>query len=310
MLQYYAKHTPHEEFQRFSTPRHDNVWVYGDAITESDLSDVTQRFGLDRNIVYDVRDGDELPRVEYSDGNMYVFLRVPERTKRGDVTTSPLLAIVTLKAFLTLASTNTFSPDHLAHVTGGLRSSDTSSLLTSAFAAVISEYEDLIKQTAHYIKDTSRRLRTHEITNKDFIHFVTIEDNLNEYRLSLDSMLTVARRLCENKHDVLSAADIEAIDDVVLYIQQLLVAIGSHSQSVTSIRNAYGTIANNTLNQRMKTLTTLTVLITLPNVLFGMYGMNVALPFAEQPWAYALIVVFTFMLILVVYRLAKRSGMF
>ena len=310
MLQYYAKHTPNEEFQRFSTPRHDNVWVYGDAITESDLSDVTQRFELDRNIVFDVRDEDELPRVEYSVGNMYVFLRVPERTKRGTVTTSPLLAIVTPKAFLTLASINTFSPDHLAHVTGGLRSSDTSSLLTSAFAAVISEYEDLIKQTAHYIKDTSRRLQTHEITNKDFIHFVTIEDNLNEYRLSLDSMLTVARRLCENKHDVLSISDIEAIDDVVLYIQQLLVAIGSHSQSVTSIRNAYSTIANNTLNQRMKTLTTLTVLITLPNVLFGMYGMNVALPFADQPWAYALIVVFTFMLILAVYRLAKRSGMF
>ena len=76
------------------------------------------------------------------------------------------------------------------------------------------------------------------------------------------------------------------------------------------LRNAYSTIANNTLNHRMKTLAVLTVLITLPNVIYGMYGMNVALPFAEQPWAYMAIVVFTILIILIAYLLVRRLKVF
>jgi len=77
-----------------------------------------------------------------------------------------------------------------------------------------------------------------------------------------------------------------------------------------SIRNAYSTIADNSLNIRIKKLTVLTVLITLPNVFFGMYGMNVLLPFQDSPWAYGVIVGFTGILILLVYVLAKRFRLF
>ena len=60
----------------------------------------------------------------------------------------------------------------------------------------------------------------------------------------------------------------------------------------------------------MKTLTVFTVLITLPNVFYGMYGMNIALPFANAPWAYAAIVGFTFVLILAVFMIAKKLRIF
>jgi Mg2+ and Co2+ transporter CorA len=60
----------------------------------------------------------------------------------------------------------------------------------------------------------------------------------------------------------------------------------------------------------MKTLTVLTILIALPNVFYGMYGMNVSLPFADQPWAYAVVVLFTFVLIIAVYLLARRFRIF
>ena len=60
----------------------------------------------------------------------------------------------------------------------------------------------------------------------------------------------------------------------------------------------------------MKTLTVLTVLIALPNVFYGMYGMNVPLPFEKEPWAYGAIVLFTVLLIFLVYSLAKRFRVF
>jgi magnesium transporter len=125
--------------------------------------------------------------------------------------------------------------------------------------------------------------------------------------MNLNSMLVVAERL---KETLQHSQDTEAIEDILLYIRQLIVAIQSHNQSITSIRNAYGTIANNVLNQRMKTLTVLTVLITLPNVLFGMYGMNVALPFQNQPWVYSAITTFSVIVIILVFVIARRRGIF
>ena len=162
-------------------------------------------------------------------------------------------------------------------------------------------------RTASYIFNTGRRLRTHEVTNQDFITFVTVEDNLNEYRMNLNGMLVVAERLRDALHE---PTDKESIEDILLYIRQLLVSIESHNQTVTSIRNAYGTIANNVLNQRMKTLTVLTVLIALPNLFYGMFGMNIPLPLTDEPWAYSAIVIFTVIVTFGVYALAKRLKVF
>jgi magnesium transporter len=197
-----------------------------------------------------------------------------------------------------------------ANMGNGIRTANRPAMLLLTMKTIIRQYEDLIQHTGNYVKDVRRKLRSHEVSNNDFVHFVTIEDNLNEYQMNLQNMLGVTERLRDDSHNLFSRHTLEELDDTRLYARQLLSSVASHSQTVTSIRNAYSTIANNTLNQRMKALTMLTVLIALPNVFYGMYGMNVPLPFQDSPLAYAFIVIFTFVLIFSVYALAKRFRVF
>ena len=311
MLSYYTKRSKGEGFHKTSAPHEYTSWIHGSGITREELDGLISRYNLTPNIVHDVRDVHELPRVEYGDkGYLYMFLRVPRMTKRGEVETSPLLAVVRGRVLLTLATGEAFQPEELMKKDHLNLATTSTQLALLAVTAVVAEYEELIHKTSRDIKDVSHRLRKHDVTNRDFVHFVTIEDNLNEYTTNLDGMQALMRHLRENRRQVFSLGDEEMIDDILLHIQQLLVAVSSNLQSVTSIRNAYSTIANNSLNQRMKTLTVLTVLIALPNVFYGMYGMNVALPFAEQPWAYSAVVVFTIVIIIVVYILARRFKIF
>lgn len=306
MLKYYVRHSAREEFQKADHPPRENAWVHGELVTPSDLQALASTYDLKLNILRDVLDKDELPRVEFIDDELYVFVRTAWRTKHGQVLTAPVLLAVKGSVFVSVSAAAT-DGHKLATPHTDLESKDTHSLLLGTFAAVVSEYQELMVYTSHVIHDTGQRLRTHEVTNQDFIRFVTVEDNLNEYRLNLNGMLVVAQRL----HETLGRSrDNEAVEDILLYIRQLLVAIDSHSQSITSIRNAYSTIANNTLNLRMKTLTVLTLLVTLPNVFYGMYGMNLALPFAEEPWAYGAIVGFTVLVVVLVYIVAKKRGIF
>ena len=183
-------------------------------------------------------------------------------------------------------------------------------VFSANLAYIISQYEQRVHLLTEQISDARRRLSRHEVENSDFIKFVAIEDTLNEYRSSLEGMSRVITQLMENRRHLFKTRDLEALEDVDLHIRQVLVAISSSTHTISSIQNAYSTVANNTLNQRMKALTAITILLAIPNVFYGMYGMNIALPFQGEPWAYPVITSFTVLLILLVMFVAKRLRLF
>lgn len=311
MLSYYAKRSKNEGFVKATAFHEYTTWIHGDAVSQHELDELARTHQLQPNILRDVRDTNELPHIEYGkDGTVYAFLRVPVIREDHEVMTTPLLLILAGKRFFTLGYGSTFQPSAIMQRLDGTGIVRPAHLALLVVAAIVSEYERLMQKTTQAIKDVRRKLQTHEVTNKDFIRFATIEDNLNEYKTNLDGIEVLMQHFHENRHAIFRDSDLEMIDDILLHIKQLIVTSASQSQTVTSIRNAYTTIANNTLNQRMKTLTVFTVLIALPNVFYGMYGMNIALPFADMPWAYPVIVLFTLLLIIVVYILARRSKLF
>lgn len=306
MLKYYARRSSGEAFLKVRTPPKDNVWIHGDSVTLADLKELTREYGLHSNILNDVLDEAELPRVETRGGALYVFVRMVHKGKRGKVHTSPVLLVVKGNVFANISASELIdqrleTPGSEAHPV------DTVRLMLETFAIVVSEYKELMQQAARFIQDTGLRLRTHEVTNDDFIEFVTIESNLNEYHMNLNSMQVVAERL---QAILRTKEDAEAVEDILLYIRQLLVSVKSYDQRITSIRNAYSTIANNVLNRRIKTLTVLTLLVALPNVFYGMYGMNVDLPFQNEPWAYGMVVLATIVIVSLVLWVVRKRGIF
>jgi magnesium transporter len=308
MLKYYVRQSATEAFQEVSKPPRQGVWIHGDNVAEHELVELADSYGFDLNLIRDVLDINELARVETKSRGkeLYVFIRTAHRTKRGVVVTTPILLAAKDAVFINLSMANT-EHHRLARPSVIAQASDTTSLLLGTFAAVVQEYEGFMQHTSRYVYDTEQRLRIHEVTNDDFIRFVTVENNLNEYRTHLSGMQAVAERLQELMSD---EGDKEAVEDIELYIKQLLVGIASLKQSITSIRNTYGMIANNSLNQRIKALTVLMALIALPGVFFGMYGMNVALPFQHEPWAYPVISSISILVTLGVFLFAKKKGIF
>lgn len=310
MLRYYTKRSQGEGFQKTTRPQEYTSWIHGDAVTHDELDQLVRRYDLSPNIVRDVFDENELPRIEYSRKNhLYVFLRAPRLSRRGEVYTRPLLLIARDGIFLSLGHNDVFQPETIiAHETD--QPVNPAQLTLLAIAAIITEYERLIQRAAQAIFDVSHRLKKHEVTNQDFLHFVTIEDNLNEHATNIEGMLALVCRLHDSNHHLFSLDDKEMLDDLALHLRQLAVSVASQRQSLVSIRSAHSTIANNNLNHRVGLLTAITVLITIPNVFFGMYGMNVALPFEGEPWAYTVIVAFTVILLFLIYMIARRFRMF
>lgn len=50
---------------------------------------------------------------------------------------------------------------------------------------------------------------------------------------------------------------------------------GIYSSILSGTMDAYASVVSNNLNIIMKVLTVLTIIMTIPNIIFGFYGMNI-----------------------------------
>lgn len=283
------------------------TWVYVEAPTPEEIAELTKRFNLEPGHIEDALDEDEQPRLEREEGQSYIFVRYPYRTKDGDMDTAPLLIMFDSEIVVTI------SPKHVPVVDALLRSrivfatTQRAKLILLILTYISEQYEGSISQTSRKIKVIRSRLRNQGLTNQDLIDFVTLEDELSEFLGSLLPTNATLRRLLVGKQIPLFDEDQDIVEDLLLNNEQSIEAIRSNIRSIANIRDAYTAIASNNLNQTITLLTLATILVALPNVFFGMYGMNVPLPFENAHWAFAAIVSVNVFLILFIVTIARRK---
>jgi len=89
--------------------------------------------------------------------------------------------------------------------------------------------------------------------------------------------------------------------------RQLNESSRSSLRTIVNIREAYSNIMTNNLNRRVELLTSLTVVLTLPTIVFSLFGMNVPLPDQHSPWMTVWILGLTFALMAgVLYFLVRK----
>ena len=265
-------------------------WVYAEAPTEEELDQLIERFNLDAGHVADALDEDEMPRLEREGDYTYIFIRYAYTDDELQITTAPLLFVAGPDLLLTIS----LHPlPRLQRFIGGkidFATTQRTKLVLQVLDQIVDQYEVFINNISRQIKLIRQRLKVHEINNQDFIDFVQIEDELNEFLSAMTPTTAILRRLMLGKHIPLFPEDQDIIEDLLLNNEQSIEGCRSNVKSIVNIRESYSTIMSNNLNRSLKILTVVTVLITLPNVIYGMYGMNIPLPFQHRPWAYPLVV--------------------
>ncbi len=286
------------------------AWVCVENPTEDEIESLVKRFDLDAGHMEDAMDADEMPRLEREGDLTYIFVRYAYTNDDLELTTSPLLFVVGHDILITVALGTL--PRLQRFTSGKIEFSTTqrTKLVLQILDEIVDQYEVFINNISRQIKLIRTRLRSHDVGNQDFIDFVLIEDELNEFLSAMLPTTAILRRLMLGRHIPLFEEDQELVEDLLLNNEQSIEGCRSNVKSIVNIREAYSTIASNNLNRTMKLLTAMTVLLTLPNVFFGMYGMNVTLPFAEAGWAYYGIVIIAAIAIAAVFFIARAKRIF
>jgi magnesium transporter len=309
MIKYYYKSLRSESVSELEDYKR-GAWVYVEAPNQEELSQLVDKFKLDEGILQDALDENEMPRLEKESDISYIFVRFAIINSDGDLDTVPLLFIFGSELLMTVSLVRL--PPLAAILQGKVDFATTqrAKLVLQILNLISDNYDTYISATSKQIKRIRAHLRRHEIGNQDFIEFVNIEDELNEFLSALIPTNATLRRLLLGRYMPLFEEDQDIVEDLLLNNEQSIEACNSNLKSVANIRDAYSSISANNLNRTIKILTIATVMIAIPNLFFSMYGMNIDLPFQHHAWAFSALLAFTLLLLIVVVRYGRRNKIF
>jgi magnesium transporter len=309
MIKYYYKSLRSEKVQELDEYKR-GAWVYVESPTHEERAWLVERFKLTEGHIDDALDEDEMPRLEKEGDQSYIFVRYAYKNADGELVTVPLLFIFGPELLITISLVRVPCLDRFLKSKVDFATTQRAKLVLQILHQIVEQYDSYINGTSKQIKLIRSRLRGHEISNQDFIDFVVIEDELNEFLASLLPTNATLRRLLRGRYIPLFAEDQDIIEDLLLNNEQSIESCNSNIKSIVNIREAYSSISSNNLNRSMKILTVATVIIALPNMFYGMYGMNIGLPWQHQPWMFPALFTFTIVLTLFVFIFARRKRIF
>ena len=288
MIRYYhktAKDSSTKVLEKFTS----GSWVYVEKASKAEIQELVKQFDLDPGHLDDAHDSDEMPRLEREGGQTYFFTRFARTDSDLVLTTTPLLIIFHPKCLITVSLETIPGLEKLTNGKIEVTTSQHGKLALQILDQIDDKYERNLSEIGKQIKSIRARLRVEEIRNQDFVSFVTIEDELNEFMTALTPMTPILKRLMLGKHLKLFNEDKEMVEDLLLNNEQSIAACRSSIKSVVNIREAYSTIMSNDLNRIIRILTVLTVLISIPTLIASIYGMNVDLPFERSSATFSIL---------------------
>ena len=166
-------------------------------------------------------------------------------------------------------------------------------------------YLKYLKQMNSMMNVAEERLEK-KMDNDQLMRMMGLGKFLIYFITSLKGNATVLARI---KLRVRSLPHDEALlEDAEIETQQALDTAEIYSNILERQQETYSSVIGNNLNRIMKTLTVVTILLMIPTVIAGYYGMNVPNGMESWAWGFPLAIVLSILLsVLIYYYLKKRK---
>lgn len=270
------------------------TWINLDIEKIKNLEDLSEIYGLDKETIEYALDRNERAHMDYNreNGTVTFIYNVLDLEKDKDYYEAiPMTFIVENKRMITISNhKNAYVIDQMLAY---LDSHELLSIYKFLFASleIISNAYYPIIEKMDKSKDEVNSLLRQRTTKKNLFALSDLETGMvyltaaaKQNRLLLEHIQGHAlyRRFNEVER--------EQFDDAMIEAHQLVSMTDLISQVLQQLSSSYNNILNNNLNDSLTVLTIISVLLAVLAVITGFFGMNVPLPFTEEPnaWIYIL----------------------
>lgn len=292
-------------------------WINMTSPTEEEINKVCQELKMREEFIRCSLDLEEQARIdrEDDDDTKLFIIDVPvlekdENSSKEECTTMPIgiifvrdeyIITVSLEKNLTISE---FEDNKL----NDLITYKKSRMLLQIFyknATLFLKYLKIInKETEVAEKSLKTSLR-----NKELLTMLSLEKSLVYFTTSLKSNEAVMERTLRGRIIQLYDEDEDILEDAITENRQAIEMSQIYSNILNGTMDTYASIISNNLNIVMKTLTSLTIIIAIPTFISGFWGMNVPVPFQNNPFGFAIVLVLSLVIALFTAFLLRKKEM-
>ena len=287
-------------------------WIKVSNPTAEELAVLKERFAVP-DFTHDAEDIEERPRVDHENNWMLVFIRIPNRNLDEDgetmFTTAPMAVLIRDDVFITV---NYFENEVLDDFISWsqrrhLNSCKGYDLLLSLMLSTSVWYLKYLKQMNTMMSAAEERLEQ-KMDNDELMRTMGLSKFLIYFITSLKGNMTVLARLKKRLRTL--PHDEDLFEDVEIETQQALDTASIYNDILERQQETYSSVIGNNLNRIMKTLTVVTILLMIPTVVAGYYGMNVPNGLESRWVGFPLAVVISLLLMAIGYAFIRHSKFF
>ena len=270
------------------------IWINLDLDKLKKLEDLSEIYGLDKETIEYALDKNERAHMDYNreNGTVTFIYNVLDLEKDKDYYEAiPMTFIVENKRMITISNhKNAYVIDQMLAYLDSHESLSIYKFLFAGLEIISNAYYPVIEEMDKSKDEISALLRQ-TTTKKNLFALSDLETGMvyltaaaKQNRLLLEHIQGHA--LYRRFNDV----EREQFDDAMIEAHQLVSMTDLISQVLQQLSASYNNILNNNLNDSLTILTIISVLLAVLAVITGFFGMNVPLPFTEEPnaWIYIL----------------------
>ena len=147
--------------------------------------------------------------------------------------------------------------------------------------------------------------------NKELLQMMALEKSLVYFSTSLMSNEAMLEKMVKVDYIKKYPDDEELLDDVIIENKQAIEMCVIYRDILSGTMDAYASIISNNLNIVMKLLAAITIILSVPTLLYSAWGMNVGgIPFSEHPYGFAIVAGISVAITLVSVFVMWRKKMF
>ena len=281
----------------------DGCWINIENAIFEDIEYVAQITNLQVVDIDDALDLYELPRIEREKDNVIIFVRDTQEQDKEDVYTTPLTVIISKKYIITISPTNSKTIRSIIEGNFSFSTTQKSKFLIHLLLLISKNFSKGIKKIKNNVLHQKKELK--KIKGLDIIKLIENEEILNQYISALAPMNIVIEAIAKGGYIHLYSFDDDLLEDMIISTRQSVDNCTISVKSIKNLRDSYQAIFTNNLNNTIRLLTSLTVILTVPTIIGSLFGMNVNLPFADNNLAFFFIFLLIALISLVFYYIFK-----
>lgn len=265
-------------------------WISVYEPTPEEISSLTTDYGLDVGFVRSSLDEEESSRVEREDNQTLIIVdtAVAEKQKESDtqvfytvplgiITTENYVFTISLRRNQILAA---IADGVITNVQTQMKTRFILQILMRISAGFVTYLKQIDKISYSMEQQLSGAMKNHEL-----VQLMGLEKSLVYFSTSLKANLTTIEKIQRGRVVKLYEEDEDLMDDVTIEFKQAIEMASIYTGILTAMMDAFSYVIANNQNSVMWRLTIITVIIEIPNIIFGFYGMNTGLPF-PQSWIF------------------------